>query len=160
MLTLRRFATLAESYGADLARWPEETRAEAKRLAASSVDAQRILADARVLDWTFDEASKAEDRALWHGTEAEAALTRLRGHVATAIAAPEAPARRPAVGGRLVAGFGGVSLGRLEWFGVATGGSLAVAGGLVLGYLTVSAGSAETVMTLLQPGPLHLFGFS
>lgn len=160
MVTLRRFAILAESYGADLARWPEETRADAERLVLSSVDARRILAAAELLDRSLDAASEAEDRALWHGTEADATLARLRIHVAGAIAAPAPPARRFGGDGWLSLGVGSATLGRLEWFGMATGGGLAVAGGLLLGYLTVSAGSTETVMTLLQPGPLHLFAFS
>jgi hypothetical protein len=32
MLTLRRFRTMADSYGADLLRWPDGARAEAQAL--------------------------------------------------------------------------------------------------------------------------------
>lgn len=156
MMTVRRFAELAESYGADFARWPEEARADAARLAARSGEAQRLLAEAASFDRMMEEAGAAEDQVLWQGTEAEAAVARLRDRVGAAIAAPGAVKRSGRVvrtsPGFAVAGFGG-----LEWLGMATGGGFAVAGGLLLAYLTASPGTAETVMSLLQPSPLHLF---
>jgi hypothetical protein len=49
-LSEARFASLAEAYGADLARWPISEREAAQRLVSSSKTAERLLAQARELD--------------------------------------------------------------------------------------------------------------
>ncbi len=49
-MKLRRFSAIVEAYGADPSGWPETERASALKLGGSSLEAARILADARALD--------------------------------------------------------------------------------------------------------------
>ena len=90
MLTLKRFAALAESYGGDLRRWPDDVRGGAQALLNASPQAHGILADAQKLDSAIEAAGLREDRRLLPPHEQEAALARLRGGVTARIAAAEA----------------------------------------------------------------------
>ena len=49
MMTLNRFRTLADSYGADLQRWPERMRPQALVLLDSSGEAREIIARAKTV---------------------------------------------------------------------------------------------------------------
>ncbi len=49
-MTLEELKTLAETYGADLSRWPAEDGEAASVLLMTSVEAQRALACAAALD--------------------------------------------------------------------------------------------------------------
>jgi hypothetical protein len=49
-MTLQEFKELAESYGSDLARWPERKRKEAHEMLASGPEAVQVLRDEQVLD--------------------------------------------------------------------------------------------------------------
>jgi hypothetical protein len=61
-MNIARFRHLADAYGADIARWPAEERADASSLLAQSEEAQRVLAQARVLDaWIALGAPEVED---------------------------------------------------------------------------------------------------
>lgn len=50
-MSLERFAALAETYGADIDRWPEADRFAALSLAGRSEEARNLLADAHGLDF-------------------------------------------------------------------------------------------------------------
>ena len=92
MLTLERFKSLADSYGASLERWPEEIRKEAESLLSNSQAARAILADAQSLDEAIEATSDAEEARAWPSAETEAALARLRSRVASRLDA-EVPAK-------------------------------------------------------------------
>ena len=81
MMTLERFESLADSYGGQLWRWPEDSRSDAEALLSSSAEARRILDRARILDETIGAASVNSTR---HTADApdSAALARLRSAVA------------------------------------------------------------------------------
>jgi hypothetical protein len=150
MLTLGRFKALAESYGADLRRWPEELRSEAQALLASSPEARACLGDARVLDEAISAASQREDAVRSPPGEADAALARLRSAVEARIA-PRPAHRRPGRGG----GRWLPSL-PLRWAGMATGGSLAILAGLLIGAMYSSGAAPDNVLTLLDPAPIQV----
>lgn len=149
MMTLRRFRAMADIYGADLRRWPEEVRGEAEALVTVSLQARTFLDEARRLDDAIEAASAHEDAVLWRPGEQDAALARLRSGVEARIAA--SARRLPAAGG----GRGILSL-RLRWLGMATGGGFAVMAGLLIGALYVSAPEPEGVLMLLQPAPIQV----
>lgn len=57
-MNAERFSALAEAYGGDLDRWPaDEQRAARAHLAASPVEAERVLAEAVLFDHVLDMAS-------------------------------------------------------------------------------------------------------
>ena len=144
MLTLKRFKTLTDSYGADLLRWPEQERAAAQTLLEKSAEARALLADARMLDDALAMASARQSAAHLRHHNEEATLARLRSGVAARIAA---------TGGRS-RGWSGPG-----WVSLATAGSLAVVAGLVIGALYNPPGaSADALTTLLQPAPIDKLG--
>lgn len=49
-MTLEEFASLAEAWGGDIARWPGDRRIAARRLLVASPEARRALAEAAALD--------------------------------------------------------------------------------------------------------------
>jgi hypothetical protein len=57
---LARFRALAEAYGSDLERWPEQERAWARELAARSADARAALASEQGLDALLAAADTLE----------------------------------------------------------------------------------------------------
>ena len=81
MLTLRRFRTMADSYGADLLRWPDGARAEAQALLKASPAARALLDEARTLDDAIEAAGASEDAVLWEPDGQDAAMARLRSGV-------------------------------------------------------------------------------
>jgi hypothetical protein len=144
MLTLKRFKTMTDSYGADLLRWPEQERAAAQTLLEECAEARALLADARMLDDALAIASARRSAAHLRNYNEEATLARLRSGVAARIAA---------TGGR---SRGWSSPG---WVSLATAGSLAVVAGLVIGGLYNPPGaSSDALITLLQPTPLDKLG--
>jgi hypothetical protein len=67
-MTLQEFTRYAEGWGADIARWPEDVRAQALQLAASA-EGEAILAEQRALDTVLrdgapDVAAKRVDRVI------------------------------------------------------------------------------------------------
>jgi hypothetical protein len=94
MLTLRQFQTLLDSYGADVGRWPEETRAGAQALLQASDDARALQQEARELDDVIATAGAHEERARWLTGERDVAMARLRARVSARIATVEV--KRPA----------------------------------------------------------------
>jgi hypothetical protein len=160
MLSLRRFEALAASYGADLQRWPEETRRPAQALLDTSAAAHALLAEARALDEAIEAESRHEASAPWRSGEQAAALASLRAAVASRIA-PLTPGRRSPRWrlGRIADGaIGGLNAARMAWLGMATGSASAVAAGLLIGSLSVTPPNPDNLLAMLQPSPIHLFG--
>jgi hypothetical protein len=146
MLTLRRFEALAASYGADLARWPDDVRDSARALVDRSPHARALLDRAQRLDAAV--ALAGSDAAQWGSGGQSAALARLRSGVQARIAA--VPQNQRAF--RL-----GLSWADLRWVGMVTGAGCAVTAGLVIGAnLSVPPPSGETLQALLQPAPIGL----
>lgn len=143
MLTLRRFAALAASYGADLNHWPEELRDEASVLLAESSEARALIAEAGALDGVLASAGASHAEMDWQ----EPALVRLRLGVEAEIAGMRRPARKPL---RRVLPW------HLNWLGMATGSSLAVAAGLATGVLYMPASSPDIVQMMFQPAPIDI----
>ncbi|MBV8096167.1 MAG: hypothetical protein JOY71_16075 [Acetobacteraceae bacterium] len=151
MLTLRRFMALADSFGADLQRWPAESQKEARALLESSADARAVLAQARRLDEAIGAAHRLEEAALWLPGEPDAALARLRSGVAARIA-PATPGRPRSVRGQLgwaFSGGSGLLAGPLGW---ATASGFAIAAGLLIGSLSGTPPASDGLLTLFQTG--------
>lgn len=154
MMTLRRFRALADSYGADLQRWPEPLRAPARELLATSAQAQGIMARARELDQAIAAAGAARDARIRGGSRADAALHRLRAGVAMRI-------RRPVDSGVATSEEFGSPLARhrphrARWVGLATAAGLAVLAGLALGIFYSPSAPPQDLTALLQAAPLQL----
>jgi hypothetical protein len=152
MLTIKRFQVLAESYGADLQRWPQELRAEAERLLAVSSEARQVLAEARILDAAILEAS-AQDQL--SPAEQNAAVERLKSAVANRLATSHARRMNVSFFGWMSGWFHEVTTPR--GFRLASGVCAAVIGGLVVGSLYTGAPATTSILTLLQPDPIQLF---
>ncbi len=152
MMTLKRFRTLADSYGADLRRWPERLRPQARHLLESSAEAKEIMAGAGELDDAIIAARAARSDGVWSGDRPEAALERLRYSVAARIrpASPATAARATPIRTARNAPR------RAGWIGLATAASVAVLAGLVLGIRYSPAAPQQDVLALLQPAPVQL----
>jgi hypothetical protein len=154
MLTLKRFAALAESYGGDLRRWPDDTRGEAQALLNVSPQARSIIDDAQKLDSAIEAAGLHEDHQLLPPGEQEAALARLRTGVTARIAAAEAgtSANRQSRLMLMMVALAGSPQPR--WAaGMATAAALAILAGLWLGGIGATASATDTVLSLLQRPP-------
>jgi hypothetical protein len=153
MLTLARFRELADSYGGDLQRWPQEARGEAQALLSVSPEARASLEEARALDDVIAAASTGSDAAARRISEDKMALARLRSGVAARIAAPMP--RHHSASWRFARASSGRENGyistRLNWVGMATGSSLAVIAGFLIGALYASAPASDAVLGMLQP---------
>lgn len=132
MMTLKRFKTLTGSYGAALARWPAELRKDAQTLLGISAEARQSFAEAQALDDAI---------AVDIGDQSEA-LARLRFAVATRLAAP---AERRTLRDRLTA-----------IVGVAASGGMAIAAGLLIGWIYAPAANHNGPLGLMQPAPIEL----
>ncbi|MCQ9156856.1 hypothetical protein [Acidomonas methanolica] len=121
MLTLKRFKTLADAYGASLARWPAAVQKEARVLAETSIAARAILDEQRCVDAFIDQALEAEAQAYASQAsqeDADAALARLRAGVAGRIGRQGWKGTRfPAIDNF---GFGG----RLQGWAMSPGGAI------------------------------------
>jgi hypothetical protein len=148
MMTLKRFRTLADSYGADLQRWPERLRPDARRLLESSAEAQEIMARAGELDRAIIAAGAARSDSVWVDDRPEAALVRLRNSVAARI--------RPAIPATAIAARAIPTPGRVRRISLATAAGVAILAGLVLGIRYSSPAPQQDVLALLQPAPVQL----
>jgi hypothetical protein len=154
MMTLRRFRTLADSYGGDLQRWPETMRLQAQALLDTSAEARRIIVGARKLDDVIAAAQAAHSEHLWSGDRAEAALERLRNGVAIRIAPTMAATPIRAVS--LLCTPLGIPR-RVRWISLATAASVAILAGFVLGIrYSPAAPQQDELSALLQPSPIQL----
>jgi len=154
MMTLKRFRTLADIYGADLQRWPERVRPHARTLLDTSAEARSIIARAAELDEAITAASSAHRRRLWSGDHPEAALVRLRNDVAARIRAV-APSRVSAAGVPILRAARNPRR-RAGWISLATAASVAIVSGLVLGIRYSPATPQQDLLALLQPAPVQL----
>jgi hypothetical protein len=156
MLTLVRFRALADSYGADLRRWPEEVRGDAQALFEVCAEARRLLQAARALDEAIASAGTRDVLAQAPG-EADAALVRLLARVDASILA--APSRRlPRTGrrsDRTLASWRSLHLNP-RWIGMASVCSLAVAGGLWLGLAPAPPLAPDALFAMLQLLPVQV----
>lgn len=152
MITLKRFRALADSYGADLQRWPAEVRPHARALLDTSAEAQEIIARARELDEAIAAAEAARNDSLWSDDRPEAALARLRNSVAARIA----PAAAEIAAQGMAVHKPRRPWRRAGWLGLATAASVAVVAGIVLGALYSPAASHQDLLALLQPSPIQL----
>ena len=155
MMALRRFQSLAGSYGADLQRWPEAERDAARALLRHSPAARSVLAAAQRLDAAIVAASSQERAATWQPGEADAALTRLRSGVASGIAAS---ARRQPTARRGWTSATWRPWARFSPIGVASvaaSGAIAVMAGLLIGTLYTAEPPPEGLLATLQPAPIH-----
>lgn len=154
MMTLRRFRTLADSYGADLRRWPEPARRQALALLDDSAEAQAIIASARELDEAIAAAGTARLERLWQGESADTAVHRLHDRVAAHIRGSSSET----AGGRRRTRSPAIHYPprRVGWLGLATAACVAVVAGLALGILYSPPAPQEDLTTLLQPAPLQV----
>jgi hypothetical protein len=159
MLTLRRFAALAESFGADLQHWPAEVQGDARRLLTTSAEARTVLDAAQRLDAAIGAARRREEAILWPPGELDAALARLRSGVAARIM-PAGPRSRS---GRLWLEWARLGLPgdtlrpNLGWLGFATSGGVAIVAGLLVGSLSLSPPKPDSLFAMLQAAPIHIF---
>jgi hypothetical protein len=158
MMPLEEFETLAASYGAQLHRWPEESREAARELLATSLRAQAVFHAAAALDTALAKASARELARLLPAASEAAALARLRRRVASRIASPEAAPQACGPFGRLRSRWanGMASAFPLRLAGLATACSCAVMAGLVLGALYSSSPAQDGLSALLQPTPIAI----
>lgn len=159
MMTLRRFRTLAESYGADLQRWPQRLRGQARAMLDGSAEARAIISRARELDDLIAAAGTARLERLWGDESADAALHRLQKNVSGRIRRP------PSAGVTPLGGWRSSAASRyrprpVQWLSLATAASLAVIAGLSLGILYAPSAAQEDLTVLLQPAPLQVLNDS
>jgi len=155
MMRLRRFRTLAESYGADLKRWPERLQREALVLLDSSAEARQIIARAGELDEAIAAAEAARHERFWSGDRADAALVRLRNRIA-ARTDPTMPVSASAVRGTHMRRAVRSGPRRAGWIGLATAASVAILAGILLGIRYSPVPSQQDLLALLQPSPIQL----
>jgi hypothetical protein len=155
MMTLERFRTLADSYGADLQRWPERVRPQALTLLESSAQAREIVARAKDLDDALAAAAAARRARLGFGDGADAALVRLRNGVAARMAQTD-PATAAAAGGNRLPTRAAGPPWRMRWIGLATAAGVAILAGLMLGIRYAPAPPQQDLLALLQPSPIQL----
>lgn len=155
MMTLRRFRILADSYGADLQRWPERQRGQARALLESSAEARSVIARARELDKTIVAAGAARDAQVWTGESANRALHRLQSGVSARTRSADSGAAAGAHVMELHARPDSARQ-RTGWLGLATAAGLAVLAGLALGIFYAPSSPPQDLMALLQPAPLQL----
>jgi hypothetical protein len=154
MMTLKRFRTLADIYGADLQRWPERVRPHARTLLETSAEARNIIGRAEELDEAITAASNEHRQRLWSGDHPEAALVRLRNSVAARIR-PVTPPRFSAAGAPTLRPARNPGR-RAGWIGLATAASVAIVSGLALGIRYSQAAPQQDLLALLQPAPVQL----
>lgn len=154
MMTLERFRTLADSYGADLRRWPERLRPQVLTLLESSAAARDVIAQAGALDQAIRAAESARSESLWSGDRPDAALVRLRNSVAARITAPAAAGAIAAA--KLPRNTAHRAPGRMRWISLATAASVAILAGMMLGVLYSPVASQQDLLALLQPVPIQL----
>ena len=156
MLSLKRFASLASSYGADLERWPAEMQADARELLDASPEARTIFAAVRAEDRAISAARRREEGALWHPGEQDAALARLRSGVAARLASTPATRSARAWSRWSLPPVRAWVLPHLGSLGLATSGGIALMAGLLIGSLSGAAPAPTSVLAAFQATPLHI----
>ena len=157
-MTLTRFRSLAASYGSDLLRWPEEERGGAKILLHTSEQARSYFEDARTLDEVIFKFRRREC-----GTgeidQREADLANLRAAVAERISSPQHAVQHRGGGGGWTS-FGALRRANPYFLGVmslAAGGGLAIAAGLLVGWVYDSQPHSGDFIAALEAAPGRMF---
>ena len=157
MLTLKRFKTMADCYGADLRRWPESIRQDAQALINSSLEAAAILSEAQGLDEAMTSASLRDDANLWLPSDQNAALARLRSTVAAQLsAAPKFRSVSLQSAMTLFERIGWAARPRLGWAGLAASSVVAIVAGLLIGSAYDMPSRSGGLLALLQPMPIEI----
>lgn len=149
-MTMRRFRTLANSYGADLERWPEDEREPAQTLLAASEKARALVGSERSRDAVFASLARTVSDPADLGNDG-AALVRLRTGVQSRLAAARPLGERPPGDVQIRARQIGAFRLRRTVFGILAG-SVAVAG-LLTGMLTPPIPTDAGFAILLQAAP-------
>jgi len=158
MMTLKRFGVLAESYGGQLWRWPEDSRNDAEALLNSSAEARRILDQARMVDETIGAAARPDSTPAAADTGDAAALARLRSAVAMRLEATPSRRRRERFLDWLASAISTEAFGSNgRWVGVAACGAVVVVAGVMTGLLYEPAKTPTNVLSILQPEPMQIF---
>lgn len=159
-MKLSRFKALTHSYGAQLEKWPEDERAKADELLRTSAEARLLMDEARLLDDALERAGARLDAAVGISTDDQAALAQLRAGVLARIS--RAPAHRhrlawparwvlwPPDGGAGAMPFPGPCLA------LATSSVLALAVGVLIGWMQAPKPMQVDVLALLESAPLHV----
>ncbi|MCL2452217.1 MAG: hypothetical protein FWD08_00970 [Alphaproteobacteria bacterium] len=157
MLTLERFTMLADSYGADLGRWPESLRDQAELLLANSSQAREILSEAGKLDEAMARASLREGAALWNPGDQDAALARLRSSVAAQISSSSTLRNQSsAITLTFLTEIRSVFAPRIGWIGIVGSSGFAVIAGLLIGFAYHSPSPSDGLLAMLQPTPIEI----
>jgi len=157
-MTLTRFRSLAASYGSDLSRWPEEERGEAEILLQASDQARLYIEDARTLDELisqYQQPDSATDEVNRRATD----LAKLRAAVAVRISHPRHGVQHRGDGGP-AALFGFLRKSNphfLGAIGLAAGGGLAIAAGLLIGWIYTSQPRSGDLLSALEGAPSRMF---
>lgn len=153
-MKLKQFKRMTDVYGADSLRWPARLRFGAQALLGQSSEATEILQRARELDEALARTTVTRDGPRPLNEDPDAALVRLRSGVMTRIRTSVHPdgksIRTSPPTGELAIG-----LWRHRWIGLTAAASLAVLGGLVLGFTYAPTPPQQDIVTLLQPAPVH-----
>ena len=156
-MTLKRFKSLADSYGGKLGRWPEESRRDAEALLSSSEEARRILDEARMIDETI---GVARDHATSHAANApdSEALARLRAAVARRLeVAPPRQRPNPLLEWLLISTGAEAFGNRRRWVGMATCSAVLIVAGVLTGLRYTPPSTPDNVLSMLRPVPMQIF---
>jgi len=158
MITLKRFESLAESYGGQLWRWPEDSRNDAEALLNSSAEARRILDQARMLDETIGAAARPDPPPDAVDARDAAALARLRSAVAMRLEATPSHRRRGRFLDWVASSISAKVFGsNSRWVGVAACGAVVVVAGVITGLLYEPPRAPPNLLSILQPEPMQIF---
>lgn len=157
MLTLERFRSLAASYGAEFARWPEKERGEAQTLLDTSAQARLLFKEAQILDEAITKASARENPA----TDIEGrelALALLRSAVAERISRP---VRLPQLHSwrfapRLFGILRGTNSMPVGAVGLAAGACLTIAMGLLIGWSWTTRPASGDLIAFLETSSIQI----
>jgi hypothetical protein len=157
-MKLSRFKALTHSYGAQLEKWPEDERAKAEELLRTSAQARLLMDEARMLDDALKRAGARFDAAVGISTDDQAALAQLRAGVLARISRAPAHRHRLAWPVRWVPRSPGGGAGALPFPGLAlaTSSVLALAVGVLIGWLQAPKPMQVDVLALLEAAPLHV----
>ncbi|WP_315767555.1 MULTISPECIES: hypothetical protein [unclassified Bradyrhizobium] len=157
MWSLDEFTSLAESFGADLDRWPAELRSHAAALLDTSVEARAVLDRERELDIAMADAQRHEDLVLWPPGERVAALARLRSGVAARIAPlPWIRSAVFALGWNVLENSEAAGANR-GWLRFATSSTIVIAAGFMIGAHFLAAPPPADLLSSLEIAPIQIF---
>jgi hypothetical protein len=157
MLTLQRFRALAAAYGADLNRWPQKERDEARILLQTSAQARMQLQEALMLDEVIATGT-ANEKKTRNIKEQEIALSRLRIAVAERISRPVRP---KTLSGRhfvpaLFKTMCWTNVVRVGDVRVAAAACLTISVGLLIGWTCAARPISGDLISVLEAAPMRI----